>query len=62
MRAALLAAVLAACVLGTQGKTWVVTAGKGAPDGVSRNVILVNNELSPTLVVTQGEELKVRSF
>jgi hypothetical protein len=61
MHKLLLLAVLASCVLASEGlaQTWVVTAARRAPDGVGRSVILVNGRLSPSLTVTQGEELKV---
>ena len=42
--------------------TWHVTVGSKAPDCFQRDVLLVNGTFQPTLEVTQGDFLKVRSI
>ena len=40
--------------------TWRVSVATQAPDCFQRSVLLVNGSFQPTLVVTQGQTLKVR--
>ena len=60
--AALLATAVGAAEAAVRKYDWHVALATGAPDCFERDVILVNGQLSPTLEITQGDTLEVRSL